>query len=88
MSKLKIYGHYVSQPARSVLWLCRAQDFTDFEFVKKEPLNGETRTPEFIRDFPTATVPTIDDGGFKLGEVCVSYNYSHYDSMFTILCIN
>ena len=39
-SKLKLYGHFVSQPARSVVWLLRAQDYTDLEFIKKEPLNG------------------------------------------------
>ena len=59
-SSLKVYGHYVSQPARSVLWLLKMKN-EPFEFVKVEPLKGDARTPEFKSKFPLSLVPAIED---------------------------
>ncbi|GMH82728.1 hypothetical protein TL16_g09358 [Triparma laevis f. inornata] len=71
---LKLYGHWVSQPARSVLWLLHLnnkQIGADFEFKKVEPMNGDTRKSEFTTLFPTAKSPAIhepDNNDFKLAE--------------------
>jgi hypothetical protein len=32
ISSLTVYGHYVSQPARSVLWLLKINDQVDLSF--------------------------------------------------------
>ncbi len=71
---LKFYGHYVSQPARSVLWLLKLNK-KPFEFVKVEPLAGGSRTPEFLSKFPLGHVPTIDDDGFLLAESTAILQY-------------
>jgi glutathione S-transferase len=67
MSKLVVYGHYVSQPSRAVLWLLKLNNHP-FEFKKVEPLAGDTRKDEFKHKFPTGLAPAIDDDGFCLAE--------------------
>ena len=42
---LKIYGNYLSQPARSVLWLLKSEAISH-EFMKVQPLAGTMKTPE------------------------------------------
>lgn len=67
---LKVYGHFVSQPVRSVLWLLKASK-VEHEFIKVEPLSGQTRTPEYLAKFPSGKAPVIEDGSnndFKLSE--------------------
>lgn len=66
-SRLVVYGHYVSQPSRAVLWLLKIHNHP-FEFRKVEPLAGDTRKDEFRNKFPTALAPAIDDDGFCLAE--------------------
>lgn len=48
---LKIYGHYVSQPTRALLWLCTIKKLP-FDFVKIDPAAGQHRSPEFKSKFP------------------------------------
>jgi glutathione S-transferase len=64
---LVVFGHYVSQPSRAVLWLLKINN-CPFEFKKVEPLKGETRMAEFKKMFPTGLAPAIDDNGFYLAE--------------------
>jgi glutathione S-transferase len=71
---MKLYGHYASQPARSVLWLLKMNNIP-FEFIKTEPLAGSTRKPEYLAKFPTAMIPAIDDEGFCLAECSAILQY-------------
>lgn len=73
-SKLKVYGHYASQPARSLLWLLAIKKLP-FEFIKVEPMGGGTRNPEYKAKFPTGLVPAIDDNGFLLAESSAIMQY-------------
>lgn len=57
---LKLYGHFGSQPTRSVAWLLKMKK-KPFEFVTVNPIAGETRTPEYRRKFPLGLVPAIED---------------------------
>lgn len=65
--KLILYGHYVSQPSRAVLWLLKIHHLP-FDFKKVEPLAGDTRKDDFKTCFPTGLAPAIDDNGFYLAE--------------------
>ena len=64
---IKLYGHYASQPARSVMWLLKIHN-QPFEFIKVEPLAGGTQKEEFKTKFPTKMIPALDDDGFYLSE--------------------
>lgn len=66
-SILKVYGHYASQPARSVLWLLTMHN-APFELVKINPIAGEARKNEYTKLFPLALIPGIIDDGFILSE--------------------
>ena len=57
---LKLYGHYASQPTRSVAWLLKMKK-TPFEFVTVNPTSGEARTPEYRKKFPLGLIPAIED---------------------------
>ena len=64
---LKVYGHYVSQPARSLLWLLKMHA-VQFEFVQVDPLKGDCKKAEYLQKFPTGLSPAIDDSGYHLAE--------------------
>eukprot|EP01088_Endostelium_zonatum_P005286 TRINITY_DN1683_c0_g1_i1.p1 TRINITY_DN1683_c0_g1~~TRINITY_DN1683_c0_g1_i1.p1 ORF type:complete len:225 (+),score=42.78 TRINITY_DN1683_c0_g1_i1:91-765(+) len=64
---LKIYAHPVSQPSRAVLWLCMINDIP-FEMKLIDPMQGQTRSEEFLKVNPAHGIPAIDDGGFTLAE--------------------
>jgi glutathione S-transferase len=66
-ASIKVYGHYGSQPARSVLWLLTMHN-APFEMVKVDPIKGEARKPEYKNIFPLALVPGIIDDDFVLSE--------------------
>lgn len=81
---LKLYGHYVSQPLRSVAWLLKLNS-VPFEFIKVEPIHGDTKKPEYTSKFPTALSPAIDDNGFYLAEcsaicqyLCEKYKWNSF----------
>jgi glutathione S-transferase len=86
---MKIYGHYASQPARSVLWLLKMhQTKVPFEFIKVEPLAGGTKKPDFLSKFPTAMVPALEDNGVFIAEcsaimqyICEKHQLDQYWSM-------
>jgi glutathione S-transferase len=65
MSQLIIYGHWVSQPSRAVLWLLKYKN-VDFKLVEVNPSAGETRKPEFLEKFPSHTIPALECGGIIL----------------------
>lgn len=70
----KVYGHYVSQPTRSVTWLLKMNNIP-FDFVKVEPLKGDTRKPEYISKFPTALAPALEDDEFYVAEASAILTY-------------
>lgn len=71
---LKIYGSEISQPTRSLFFLCQ-ENKIDYELIQVDPLKGDTRKQEFRKAFPTGQVPVIDDNGFKLGESAAILTY-------------
>ena len=66
-SSMTLYGHYISQPTRAVIWLLNINN-VEFNFKKVEPTGGETRTEEYKKKFPTSLIPGLDDDGFYLAE--------------------
>ncbi|CAM9136497.1 unnamed protein product, partial [Ectocarpus fasciculatus] len=64
---LTVYGHYVSQPSRNVLWLLKIHE-QPFNFVKIDVLKGEARADAYKSKFPTCLIPAIEDDGFCLAE--------------------
>ena len=64
---LKLHGHFISQPARSVLWLLKIHH-ASFDFIKTDPTRGDTKTPNFHAKFPLQRIPVIEDDGFPLAE--------------------
>jgi len=57
---LRLYGHYGSQPTRSVAWLLKMNQ-TPFEFVTIDPTAGETRTADYRAKFPLGLIPALED---------------------------
>ena len=57
---LKLYGHFGSQPTRSVAWLLKMKK-TPFEFITINPTTGETRTPQYREKFSLGLIPAIED---------------------------
>lgn len=57
---LKLYGHFGSQPTRSVAWLLKMKK-APFEFITINPTSGETRTPDYRKKFPLGLIPALED---------------------------
>ena len=79
-----VYGHYVSQPSRSVLWLLKIHD-QPHEFIKIDVLKGEARLEPYKSKFPTQLIPGLDDNGFTLAEgsaimqyLCEKYRWDQW----------
>jgi len=62
-----LYYMSLSAPCRSVVMAAKALGVT-LNLKDTNPMNGETRTPEFLKMNLQHTVPTMDDGGFCLNE--------------------
>jgi glutathione S-transferase len=81
---LKMYGHFVSQPFRSIAWLLKMHN-QPFEFERMDPVRGDTRAPKYTSKFPTALIPGLDDNGFCLAEgsaiaqyLCEKYKWDQW----------
>ncbi|CUI12715.1 glutathione S-transferase, putative [Bodo saltans] len=61
---LTLYGHFLSQPTRAVLWTL-AMKGTPYNFVKINPAQNEADTEEFYAKFPTGGVPALHDASAK-----------------------
>ena len=57
---LKLYGHYGSQPFRSVAWLLKMKR-EPFEFISINPMKGDNRTKDYRSKFPLGLIPAIED---------------------------
>ena len=63
---LKIYGLPRSRAIRN-MWACE-EGGVPYELVRTSWSDGGTKTPEFLKLNPNATVPAMDDDGFALFE--------------------
>lgn len=61
-SDLTIYGHWVSQPSRAIMWILNMKNIP-FKFVETSPQTGDTRKPEYLAKFPTHTIPAMECDG-------------------------
>lgn len=57
---LRLYGHFASQPTRSVAWLLKLKQIP-FELITTNPTAGETRAPQYRQKFPLGLIPAIED---------------------------
>jgi len=55
---LKLYGHYGSQPTRSIAWLLKMKH-EPFDFISINPIKGDNRSKE--SKFPLGLIPAIED---------------------------
>jgi len=63
-----VYGSYLSQPTRMVLWTSALLNIP-FEFKKVDSVKGEQRLPDFLKLNPNAVFPVIQEkSGFVLYE--------------------
>lgn len=73
-----VYGHYVSQPSRAVLWALSSHNIP-FKFEELDPTRGQTRTPEFLKINPGGFVPVLVEAGpggsFTLSESAAILTY-------------
>lgn len=64
---LRIYGNYLSQPSRAVLWLLHIHN-EPFELVRISPAAGACDTDEFLSKFPMGTIPAMERGPLRISE--------------------
>ena len=66
---ISIYGHYVSQPTRAVLWTLMMKSIP-YTFVKINPQAGEADSDDYLKKFPSGVIPAYEerDTGFCLTE--------------------
>jgi glutathione S-transferase len=63
---LTLYGHFLSQPTRAVLWTLAMKN-TPYNFVKINPLHNEADSDEFYAKFPTGGIPALQDASASFG---------------------
>jgi glutathione S-transferase len=73
-SKLVVYGHYVSQPTRAVLWALEMKK-VPYQFVKRDPTGGDGEKDDYLQLFPTGLFPGMDDGAVRLSEAPAILSY-------------
>ncbi|XP_050349420.1 glutathione S-transferase 1-like isoform X1 [Nymphalis io] len=83
---IKLYYLPPSPPCRSVMMTARALDI-DLDLVLTNIMEGQHKTPEFLKMNPQHTIPTMDDNGFILWEsrAIMSYLVNAYgrdDSLY------
>ncbi|XP_045767859.1 glutathione S-transferase 1-1-like isoform X2 [Maniola jurtina] len=64
---IKLYYLPPSPPCRSVMMTARALGI-DLELVLTNIMEGQHKTPEYLKMNPQHTIPTMDDSGFILWE--------------------
>ena len=64
---IKLYGIDVSFPVNRVR-LCLNAMGQDYEYIRINPLAGETQTEEYLKMSPAGKIPGIDIDGFQLFE--------------------
>jgi glutathione S-transferase len=61
---LRLFGHPISQPTRAVSWLLTLNK-EPFEYIRVNPVGGDTVTSEFLAKFPLGYAPAIEDANPK-----------------------
>ena len=64
---LKLYGMELSFPVNRVRFCLNAMGI-DYEYIRINPISGETQTEDFLKLSPAGKIPAIDDDGFGLSE--------------------
>ena len=76
---IKIYGVPMSQAVRTVIWLLlnKKLPFELVVTVPGSPKGNGTRDPDYMKKFPNATIPGLEepDTGFVLGESLAIMSY-------------
>jgi len=67
MSCIEVYGMDMSAPCRTVMMAAEVAG-VEYKVIETSPMDGGTRTPEFLAMNPTHTIPTIKDGDFAVYE--------------------
>lgn len=62
---LKIYGTPLSGNVIPILAIC-VENGIEFEQIPTNPMQGENKTPEFLKINPMHCIPAIDDNGFTM----------------------
>ncbi len=85
MTRKIVYGVPFSQPVRAVLWLLMIKKMPfDLQLINPgSSSEGGSRHPNYLRKFPTGTIPSFEDldTGFLLSEshAIMSYLCNKYD---------
>uniref|UniRef100_A0A7N0ZRE3 glutathione transferase n=1 Tax=Kalanchoe fedtschenkoi TaxID=63787 RepID=A0A7N0ZRE3_KALFE len=82
---VKVYGPAYASPKRVILCLIEKQ--IDFETVPLDVLNGEHKSPDYLKLQPFGVVPVTIDGDYKLFEsrAIIRYYSEKYKSQGTDL---
>ena len=71
-----LYGHPVSQPARSCQWLIEYLNKKDVEVKFVDVLKGEHKEPKYLEKFPNGQVPSFEnENGFCFSESLAIIQY-------------
>lgn len=84
-SKLKLYGFGLSQPTRSVIFLCD-ENKIPFDLVHFDARKGDTRKPEFRKLFPAGLVPALLDESVKLPGEESGFKVEESVAILTYIC--
>jgi glutathione S-transferase len=71
---LKVYGFHASQPSRAVYMMLDDAN-VPFERINIDLPSKQQKSAEYLAINPAGVVPTIDDGGFRLGEGAAILQY-------------
>jgi glutathione S-transferase len=71
---LDLYGFPLSQPTRSILFLCDENKIS-YNLINVDARKGDARKPDFLKLFPVGFVPAINDDGYLLTEAAAILVY-------------
>ena len=64
---VRIYGHWVSQPTRAVLWAMKMKG-APVEFIRNDPTAGDGEKDDYLALFPSGLYPGMIDGDVQITE--------------------
>lgn len=82
-----VYGNFLSQPSRCVLWALRIKDIP-FTLVDVQPVKGENESTQFLAKFPAGVIPALEDGDLLITEANAILTYMaqthHWDDWYPL----